>query len=276
MTIKDFFTASTNRFFWLNILAMVFVAMALIFCIFKGLAVYTHHGEEVSVPNIKGMMPNEANSLLRKEGLVAKIVSTSYESNMRSGCILEVTPEVGEKVKKGRILFLTINSINAPLREIPDIIENSSARQAEAQLLAAGFHLSANQLVNGYMDWVYGILYNGRHMMTGEKIPQGSTLTLLVGDGNMATSNETDSLSLESNDNAQEEEDATPGAPAKPEQKAEPKTDVKKGTAKKENTPKENIKKTTKPTNSQQQQPKVKTPAKKTHKSESSNNSWFS
>jgi beta-lactam-binding protein with PASTA domain len=282
MTIKDFFTASTNRFFWLNILAMFFVAILLLFCIFKGLDVYTHHGEEVTVPNIKGMMPNEANNLLREQGLVAKIVNTSYQSNMPSGSILEISPEAGEKVKKGRIIFLTINSINAPLREVPDIIENSSARQAEAQLLAAGFHLTANQAVNGYMDWVYGIVYNGRHIMTGEKIPIGSTLTLQVGDGKVATPESEDSLSLEE---TVPEEDASAAAatPAKPEQKTESKGEVKKETpksnVKKENTQKESTKKNNKSTNqpnSQQPEPKKKAAPKKAHKNENSNNSWFS
>lgn len=283
MTIKDFFTASTNRFFWLNILAMFFVAILLLFCIFKGLDVYTHHGEEVTVPNIKGMMPNEANNLLREQGLVAKIVNTSYQSNMPSGSILEISPEAGEKVKKGRIIFLTINSINAPLREVPDIIENSSARQAEAQLLAAGFHLTANQAVNGYMDWVYGIVYNGRHIMTGEKIPIGSTLTLQVGDGKVATPESEDSLSLEETVPEEDANAAAAATPAKPEQKTEPKSEVKKETpksnVKKENTQKESTKKNNKSTNqpnSQQPEPKKKTAPKKAHKNENSNNSWFS
>lgn len=183
------------RFLWLNILAIGVVILLMLFGVLKGLGVYTHHDEEVSVPNVRGMMPNQAEKMFRENGLEAKVVSTSYQRNMPSGTILDLNPGPGEKVKRGRIIFLTINSINAPLREVPDVTENSSAREAEAQLISAGFRLTDNELVDGELDWVYGVLYNGRRIMAGEKIPIGSTLTLQVGNGNSASgTSESDSV----------------------------------------------------------------------------------
>lgn len=70
-----------------------------------------------------------------------------------------------------------------PLLVVPDVADNSSMRQAQARLLAAGFKLSENEHIAGEKDWVYGVKYKGRTLTNGEKVPVGATLTLIVGDG---------------------------------------------------------------------------------------------
>ena len=66
---------------------------------------------------------------------------------------------------------------------MPDVADNSSLRQAEARLLAAGFKISRVEEVDGEKDWVYGVKYNGKLLMIGEKVPINSTLSLMVGTG---------------------------------------------------------------------------------------------
>ena len=73
--------------------------------------------------------------------------------------------------------------MDVPLRLVPDVADNSSVRQAQAKILAAGFKLSENELISGEKDWVYGVKYKGRQLNMGDKVPVGATLTLLVGDG---------------------------------------------------------------------------------------------
>ena len=84
-------------------------------------------------------------------------------------------------MKEGRTVYLTVNTLDVPLRAIPDVADNSSLRQAQAKLLNAGFKLNQIQLVNGEKDWVYGVKYQGRQLAAGEKIPLGASLTLMVG-----------------------------------------------------------------------------------------------
>ena len=43
---------------------------------------------------------------------------------------------IRDRVKEGRIIYLTINAINIPLQAVPDVADNSSLRQAEARILA--------------------------------------------------------------------------------------------------------------------------------------------
>ena len=54
---------------------------------------------------------------------------------------------------------MTINTLNTPLQEVPDVADNSSVRQAEARLLAAGFRLTNNDSIPGEKDWVYEVRY---------------------------------------------------------------------------------------------------------------------
>lgn len=183
MTIKDFFSFRQNRFFWANILAMAVVVVGLLFGVLKGLDIYTRHGEAVIVPDVKGMGVEEAEKMFRNRGLVCIVSDSSYVKTLPAGCILEYNPAAGQKVKEGRTIYLTINTIEVPLHIVPDVADNSSLRQAEARILASGFKLAEIQYIPGEKDWVYGVKYKGRQLSIGEKVPTGAVLTLMVGDG---------------------------------------------------------------------------------------------
>lgn len=183
MTIKEFFSFRTNKFFWLNLVAMIIVVVALLFGVLKWLDVYTRHGEAVVVPDVKGMTVDEATRMFSSHGLVCVVSDSNYVKNKAAGIVLDVNPGAGQKVKEGRTIYLTINTLSIPLRAVPDVADNSSLRQAQAKVLAAGFKLNEVHLVSGEKDWVYGIQYQGRPLEAGEKVPLGAFLTLMVGNG---------------------------------------------------------------------------------------------
>lgn len=183
MTIKEFFSFKANRFFWVNIIAMVVVAVLIVFGALKGLDIYTRHGQAVVVPDVKGMSVSEAEKMFRDQGLTYVVSDSNYVKNKPSGIILDLNPSVGQKVKEGRTIYLTINTLSTPLCVVPDVADNSSVRQAQAKLMAAGFKLTENRMVSGEKDWVYGVIYQGHQLQIGDKAPIGATLTLMVGDG---------------------------------------------------------------------------------------------
>lgn len=183
MTVKDFFSFRKNRFFWVNILLMIILVVLLVYGTFYGLDKYTRHGQSVQVPGVKGLSVKEAQSIFKQQGLKAEVSDSNYVKQLTPGSILEQNPAEGMRVKKGRIIYLTINTLNVPLQTVPDVADNSSLRQAQAKLLAAGFKLTAEEYILGERDWVYGVKYNRRELEPGEKVPIGATLTLLVGRG---------------------------------------------------------------------------------------------
>ena len=103
-------------------------------------------------------------------------------------------PAAGMKVKEGRIIYVTINSLNMPCERIPDLIDNCSFREAQARLKSLGFELLAPKTIDGEKDWVYGIQYRGRDLVAGEGVPRGSELTLVIGNGSASEEAESDSL----------------------------------------------------------------------------------
>ena len=183
MTIKDFFSFRQNKYFWINIAAMIVVVGLLLFGTLKGIDIYTHHGEAVVVPDVKGMTVGEAGKAFENKGLACVISDSTYVKDKPAGCILDYNPAAGQKVKEGRIIYLTINAINIPLQAVPDVADNSSLRQAEARILASGFKLNDIEYMAGEKDWVYGVKYQDRVLAMGEKVPMGATLTLMVGNG---------------------------------------------------------------------------------------------
>lgn len=203
MTVKEFFSLKTNKYFWFNIIAMVVVMVLMVFGVLKWLDVYTRHGHAVVVPNVEGMTVDEAAKMFRDHRLECVVSDSTYVKNKPAGIVLDVNPVAGQKVKEGRIIYLTINTLSIPLRVVPDVADNSSLRQAQAKVLAAGFKLNEVEEIVGEKDWVYGVKYQGRLLETGDKVPLGAALTLMVGNGGEEVLSE-DSIMMEG------EEDLTP------------------------------------------------------------------
>lgn len=200
ISLKDFFSFKNNRFFWLNLIAMPIVVIAVILGVLNWLDTYTHHGESIIVPNVNGLPLKHAENELSKKTLKIEVVDSNYVKGMPAGAILDQKPAGGSKVKKGRTIYLTINTEEAPKVAIPDIIDNSSFRQAEARLRALGFKMTEPEFIEGEKDWIYGVKYNGKQLSTGEKIPREAVLTLCVGDDKLnSDSLRADSLSLNTN-----------------------------------------------------------------------------
>ena len=195
ISLKDFFSFKKNRAFWLNLIAMPIVVLAIIFGVLHWLDDYTHHGQSIIVPNVKGLPFKQAEAEFNKKNLKAVVVDSNFVKGMPAGAVLEQKPSSGAKVKTGRTIYLTINTAEMPRVAIPDIIDNSSYRQAEARLRALGFKLTAPEIISGEKDWVYAVKYMEKELTNGEKIPRESVLTLIIGNDEIkADSLNTDSL----------------------------------------------------------------------------------
>ena len=202
ISLKDFFSFKKNRAFWLNLIAMPIVVVAVIIGVLNWLDEYTHHGQSIIVPNVKGLPIKQAENEFGKKNLKVAVVDSNFEKGMPAGAVLEQKPEGGAKVKTGRTIYLTINTAEMPKVTIPDIIDNSSYRQAEARLRALGFKLTAPEYISGEKDWVYGVKYQDKELLSGEKIPREAVLTLCIGDDDLKSDSlRTDSLIVGTNKN---------------------------------------------------------------------------
>ncbi len=162
MDFKTFKKKITSRILWCNILAMVIVVIVLLVCVKCGLDNYTHHGEEIVVPDVTNKSSEHARRLLNEAGLSVAVADTGYIKDIPADFILEQKPEAGAKVKASHIINLTVNATRTPTLTMPDIVQNCSLREATAKLKSMGFKLGATQLISGEKDWVYGVLVVGK------------------------------------------------------------------------------------------------------------------
>lgn len=192
MNAKGFFKKVCSRFLLLNLLAMAVVVLLLCLGVGYGLDFYTHHGEGIEVPELKGMRYDKAYMKLQEKGLNIVVSDSGYNKTLPADCILAQTPGRGQKVKQGHTIYVTVNSPSSPTFAIPDIVDNSSIREAEAKLTAMGFRLAPTQYVTGEKDWVYGIQCRGRRVSNGDRVPIDYPLTLMVGSGTYDESSDVD------------------------------------------------------------------------------------
>lgn len=164
MTTKTFFRKLGSKYVWLNIVLMAIVAIAFVVALSIGTDIYTHHGEAIKVPNLEGKKFEDAKKLMTDAGLLIMVSDTGYNRMLPPDCILQQTPEAGELVKSKRCIFVTVNASQKPTLVIPDVVDNSSLREATAKLKTLGFKVGAPQYVTGEKDWVYGIVARGKNL----------------------------------------------------------------------------------------------------------------
>ena len=190
MKTREFFGKFCSKFLIWNLIAMALVVILLIVGVNYGLDWYTHHGESIRVPNIEGMRIDKARETMEECGLEIVVTDSGYNKRLPADCVLTQNPGAGLTVKSGHIIYVTINSSNSPSVAIPDVVDNSSYREAEAKLISLGFKVLPPQYVTGEKDWVYGVSCNGRKVSTGERVSIEQPLTLLVGSGQYSADEE--------------------------------------------------------------------------------------
>lgn len=177
--VRKFF----STYLWGNIYAMFLVVALLGIGLKYGIDIYTHNGESIVVPNFIHKQYDDAVDIADKVGLTIEVSDTGYVKELPPDCILEQSPVAGKRIKSTHVVYVTINAATAPTLELPDIIDNSSYREAEAKLLSMGFKVGDPEYRPGERDWVYGITVNGRAVHTGDRISKNATLVIIVGDG---------------------------------------------------------------------------------------------
>lgn len=145
---------------------------------------YTNHGETVSVPDVTGFHYDEIKDLINAKDLKYEVdIDSGFNADLNPLIILKQSPKAGNKVKSGRKIYLTLNSRNAPLLKMPNLV-NSQLKNVQEILANAG-------LVRGDIEYVPDIgrnvvleqKYRGRNIQEGFEIPKGSQIDLVVGDG---------------------------------------------------------------------------------------------
>lgn len=186
MTTQNFFRKLYSRSLWGNIALMMVVGAILVLAASFGADIYTHHGEAIEVPDIKNKKFADAEALLDAYGLQIVVTDTGYNRQLPPDCILAQLPNAGTYVKSGRVIYVTVNASEKPTLTLPDIVDNSSEREATMKLKILGFKVGAPIYIPGEKDWVYGVMCRGRRLAAGDKVPIDAMVILQVGNGSLS------------------------------------------------------------------------------------------
>lgn len=173
--MKNFF-----KVLGINVGLMIAVAFAIIFGLSAWLKSYTHHNESVKVPDVKGMVDEEAMYFIEQAGLKPMIIDSLYTDAI-PGAVIEQLPEGGLPVKYGRIVYLTINAKSIRMIKMVDV-EDFSSRQAKSLLREAGFVVdSISYEPHEFDDLVLSARIGGKTAVAGAEYPIRTHVTLVVG-----------------------------------------------------------------------------------------------
>ncbi len=183
MTVKEFYQRITGRYLWGNLLAMLLTLVVVIVGVFVFLNFYTHHGETIAVPDLRGQRTEVAMRKLEALGMRGEVVDTGYNPRELADVILDQDLEPGYQVKVNRLIRLTVNAASPRPVTLPDIADNCSLREAKMRLEILGFRLTPIRRIRGDLDWVYAVEARGKEVRKGDKLNVNIPLTLVVGDG---------------------------------------------------------------------------------------------
>jgi hypothetical protein len=149
---------------------------------FFSLSFYTNHGEGVPVPKLKGLTKQQAIDVLEKEGFEYQI-DEIYVADAPPGTIVEQDPDAGTNVKRNRKIYLTMVNEKAPPVNLPDI-DQMPYIQAVATLQNSGLKVGDTTYRSDIaLNVVLETQLAGQILKAGTKIPKGSRIDLVLGDG---------------------------------------------------------------------------------------------
>jgi len=170
---------------FLSQLAIAFIILiALIWLTLISLKWYTHHDEELTVPDLYGMHFTDATDTIQNQHLRYSIYDSIYNPKFEPGAIMDQRPLAGAIVKRNRNLFLTINANQPEQVRFPNLI-NNSFRQAYEILITNGFKIGRLEYQNNkYFNLVLFPKFLGDSIAAGSMINKGATIDLVLGKGN--------------------------------------------------------------------------------------------
>ena len=188
----------TSRVFFAQILAAMAIVAAIAYLFFHWITYTTHHGQEITVPDLARLSAEQAEEKLAAIDLDYIILDTvDFKPDFPKLTIVEQEPKAGAKVKEGRKIYIKINASKYTMVTLPDLIEKTY-RQAVPTLEAVGL-LEGTITYKPYLgkDMVLELRLNGKKLKAGDKVLKSSKIDLVLGDGKITYEETVDTTTVD-------------------------------------------------------------------------------
>ena len=182
--MREFLAFLKSKALLLNILAIGMVTILIVVAVLQWLKNSTHHGEFVEVPDLAKLSVMEMRDVIDKADLRYEVLdSANFNPAYPRFSIIEQNPPAGNKVKRNRKIYVTVNPSGYKKVTVPKIIQ-VTRRNATSMLRAVGLDVDRVSYIDELgKDMVYYIKFNGERINAGDKVPKTSKIELVCGNG---------------------------------------------------------------------------------------------
>ncbi len=164
-------------------LSISVVTLVLLVVLFYGLKKFTHHGDEIFVPDFTEMTVEEAKMTAHNQHLRLVIIDSVFQKGKEKVTIIEQKEDVGSRVKENRRIHVIINSLTPEIVKMPSVI-SISLREARSVLRNKGLKVRRLIYISDIAaHYVLAQKYNGRDIAKDTELEKDSKIDLVVGSG---------------------------------------------------------------------------------------------
>src|SRR5665213_3303754 len=178
---KNFFNFLKSKIFLIN-LGIAIIAFPLLFWIIMAwLGHYTKHNDFVSVPDFTNLKMEQLSSFVADKNIGYEVIDSIWDPKLQKGIVVKQDPDVGEKVKEGRKIYLYVTAQQPPKINMPDLVgetSHNSLSDRQAVRICESYELSyqIDRVNDERKDLVVAQFYKGKPIPPGTLIEKGSLI----------------------------------------------------------------------------------------------------
>ena len=167
-----------------GLMVLALVALGYIALLF--IDVFTSHGQQVQVPDVRNLPLEKAIEILDDAGLRWEISdSTTFYENYKPGTVIDQDPKAKSYIKKIRIIYLNVNAMHAPIIALPKLVD-LPGRQGVATLKAMGYkNVTVDSIPSEMEGLILQVTVDGHNVAPGTPVSVNSKIKITVGDGSI-------------------------------------------------------------------------------------------
>ncbi|MEM1056270.1 MAG: PASTA domain-containing protein [Bacteroidota bacterium] len=180
-TLGWFGSVLRDKVFYLGLLGIIvgLAAFAVLFN-YAVMPLWTRHDAAVSVPDVREMTEEQAESTLRSAGLGAEMREQPFNPNLAADIVVEQQPDPSTTVKPGRRVYFYVNASPKELAVTPNVTTLAEAT-ARAQLREAG--LVVGTVESDTIRTPFRNTVTRQAPQGGRQVPKGTRVALWTSPG---------------------------------------------------------------------------------------------
>ncbi len=168
-----------------NFVLVVITLVAFLYACYISLDIFTDHGNQTQVPDVRWKLIDQAIDILEDAGLNYTIDSI-YNEDYAPGVVTDQSPIPGSSVKFARPILLTMNCLYPPQVAIPKDITEMAGSDGVTTLKTLGFkHVTTDTVPSEMQGLIIGVKVNGRPVAGGTKAALNAKIVVSIGDGSI-------------------------------------------------------------------------------------------